>query len=90
MKRIIITLSFIAALGLNVNAQSQSTQSSDGFFSSTLTESTYRTEGSSGSASPLFPQREQFTDQDADVPVGSGLFLLAGMGVAYALRKRRK
>lgn len=88
MKRIIITLSFIAALGLNVNAQSQSTQSSDGFFSSTLTESTYRTEGSS--VSPLFPQREQFTDQDADVPVGSGLLLLAGMGAAYALRKKRK
>ena len=89
MKRIIITLSFIAALGLNVNAQSQSTQSSDGFFNnSTLTETTYREEGSG--VSPLFPKRDQFKNQDADAPVGSGLLLLAGMGAAYALRKKRK
>ena len=89
MKRIIITLSFIAALGLNVNAQSQSTKSSDGFFNnSTLTETTYR-EGTTGSVgNPLFPDRGEFEDQDA--PVGSGLLLLAGMGAAYALRKKRK
>lgn len=86
MKKVIITLSFIAALGLNVNAQSQSTQSSDGFFNnSTLTESSYR-EGTTGN--PLFPDRGEFKDQDA--PVGSGLLLLAGMGAAYALRRRRK
>ncbi len=89
MKKVIITLSFIAALGLNVNAQSQSTQSSDGFFNnSTLTESSYR-EGTTGpTGNPLFPGRNQFEDQDA--PVGSGLLLLAGMGAAYALRRRRK
>jgi hypothetical protein len=86
MKRVIITLSFIAALGLNVNAQNQSTQSSDGFFNnSTLTENNYR-EGTFGN--PNFPGRDEFTDQDA--PLGSGLLLLAGMGAAYALRRKNK
>lgn len=85
MKRVIITLSFIAALGLNVNAQNKSTQSSDGFFNnSTLTETNYR----EGFGYPNLPGRDEFTDQDA--PLGSGLLLLAGMGAAYALRRRRK
>ena len=86
MKRVIITLSFIAALGLNVNAQNQSTQSSDGFFNnSTLTETNYR-EGSF--VEPNFPDRNKFENQDA--PLGSGLLLLAGMGAAYALRRKNK
>lgn len=85
MKRVIITLSFIAALGLNVNAQNKSTQSSDGFFNnSTLTETNYR----EGFGNPNLPGRDEFTDQDA--PLGSGLLLLAGMGAAYALRRKRK
>lgn len=85
MKRVIITLSFIAALGLNVNAQNKSTQSSDGFFNnSTLTETNYR----EGFGNPNLPGRDKFTDQDA--PLGSGLLLLAGMGAAYALRRKRK
>ena len=85
MKRVIITLSFIAALGLNVNAQNQSTQSSDGFFNnSKLTETNYR----EGFGNPNFPGRDEFADQDA--PLGSGLLLLAGMGAAYALRRKRK
>ena len=50
MKKVIITLSIIAALGLNANAQN--TQSSDGFFSS------YKMEEKTRAGMPLFPDRK--------------------------------
>ena len=84
-----MTLSIVATLGLNVNAQNQGTQSSDGFFNSTLTDITYRSEEDQAAGElPLAPTRFKFVDQDA--PLGSGLLLLAGMGAAYALRRKRK
>jgi MYXO-CTERM domain-containing protein len=88
MKRFIIALSFIVALGIGANAQEYQfvDSKSDGFFSSSITsESEYR---SGDEIFPALPSQGIYGDQAA--PVGSGLLLLAGMGAAYALRKRRK
>ena len=88
MKRILLTLSIVATLGLGANAQfySNTNTQNDGFFSSNSIGSQYR-DGSSGEeAFPILPQIGQYRDQNA--PVGSGLLLLAGMGVAYALRRK--
>ena len=39
---------------------------------------------------PALPLRGQFTDQSAhDTPVGSGLLILAGLGLAYGLKRRK-
>ena len=59
---------------------------SDGFFpTNTDSSGEYRFEGN---VFPSVPGQYIYADQPA--PVGSGLLLLAGMGAAYALRKRRK
>ena len=85
MKKVIITLSIIAALGLNVNAQNQNTKSSDGFFSSNTLGSNYRDGDATGT--PKFPNKGEYSDQNA--PVGSGLLVLAGLGIAYAMKSRK-
>ena len=88
MKKFLITISIIAALGLSVNAQDyyQYSGSSDGFFSSNSMGPGYR--NSTGEDLPLLPMRGLDADQNA-VPLGSGLLILAGLGAAYALKKRR-
>lgn len=88
MKRFIITLSFIVALGISANAQGYQYQDSksDGFFSSSTTSGNEYRFGDG-----LFPALPgQGINDDQPAPIGSGLLLLAGMGAAYALRKRRK
>ena len=88
MKRFIIALSFIVALGIGANAQEYQyiDSKSDGFFSSSTTnENEYRF---GDGTFPTLPGQGYYYDQAA--PVGSGLLLVAGMGAAYALRKRRK
>lgn len=86
MKKFIIAISIIAALGLSVNAQDYYQYSgSDGFFSSNSMAPGYR--NSTGEDLPLLPMRGQGVDQNA--PLGSGLLILAGLGAAYAMRKRK-
>ena len=90
MKKFLITISIIAALGLSVNAQDyyQYSGSSDGFFSSNSMAPGYRE--NTGTGLPLLPMRGQEFDQFANpAPVGSGLLILAGLGAAYAMRKRK-
>ena len=79
MKKVFVTLSLILTLGLGASAQS------DAFFSYSDVETPNRT-GSELGATPGLPMRNQSTDQTA--PLGSGLLLLAGMGAAYALRRK--
>lgn len=86
MKKIIITLSFVVAMMLNVTAQESGVYSYDGFFSST--ESSGNRGLGSTSSTPSMPGMNVFGDQDGDVPVGSGLLILAGLGLAYAARRR--
>ena len=63
--------------------------STDGFFSSAYSE--YREESSDWGVMPLLPQTHGYHyDYPAHLtPIGSGWLLLAGMGVGYAVRKRK-
>ena len=92
MKKIFLTLIMTAALALGVDAQQQygyyqdqTTQYSDGFFSS-QNESGYQYRDIDNM--PIVPGTGYYYDQNA--PLGSGLLLLAGLGAAYAVRKRKK
>ena len=76
MKKLIVTLSLVLTLGLCANAQS------DAFFSYSDASNQER----NTIVTPGLPGQNILSDQAA--PVGSGLLLLAGMGVAYALRRR--
>ena len=92
MKRYILTIALALCLSINLSAQFSNQYSSDGFFSSNYSE--FREgEGSFGTM-PLLPGHNTLNDYDADpkqVPVGSGLLLLAGLGLGYAsLRKLKK
>jgi hypothetical protein len=88
MKRFLITISFVVALAMSASAQEYQylDAQSDGFFSTNSEENVgYRLDGG---LFPSVPGQQIYDDQAA--PVGSGLLLLAGMGAAYALRKKRK
>ena len=63
--------------------------STDGFFESSYTE--YREEDDEWGVMPLLPRTHGYHyDYDAEeVPIGSGWLLLAGMGIGYAIRKRK-
>lgn len=65
----------VVALSFNLNAQS------DAFFS----YQDFDNREDMGLV-PGMPPRGEFGDYSA--PIGSGLILLAGMGIAYALRKK--
>jgi LPXTG-motif cell wall-anchored protein len=80
MKRIVLSIALVLTLCLSASAQS------DGFFASTYQE--YGKESRAGAATPGLPGVG--TDQDQSAPLGSGLLLLAGMGAAYALRRKNK
>ncbi len=83
MKKIILVIAMFAALGMSAKAQS------DGFFSgSGYTE--YR-EDIWAENMPVLPgQHGSNYDFAAEpAPVGSGLLLLAGMGLLYASNKRK-
>ena len=86
MKRIVLSIALVLTLGLSVNAQS------DGFFKSTYQDANEEARTGTGRAFPGIPEFGGDVDQpaDDDAPLGSGLLLLAGMGAAYALRRRRK
>ena len=80
----------VLTLGLGANAQS------DGFFSTTYSEYSEKREsyGEMSAVAPALPRFDWVTDDgkiadQSAVPAGSGLLLLAGMGAAYAARKRR-
>jgi hypothetical protein len=94
MKKQIIILAMTLALGLNLNAQvgSYSTSSkNDAYFTSNFSE--FR-QGTSSSESwinemPMLLGHAYETNQSADnAPLGSGLLLLAGLGIAYGVRKK--
>ena len=77
MKKIILTIAIVLGIGFGVNAQS------DAFFTQSFSD--YR--NSDGVETPRLPAHALTSNQDA--PVGTGLLLLAGMGLGYAaLRKR--
>ncbi len=85
MKKLLIILSLVTTMCLSVNAQN----SSDGFFSTSTPSANYRDGAATeGGLFPVAPTQNTFSDQSA-APVGSGLLLLAGMGLAYAMRRKQ-
>ena len=78
MKKVLVTLSLVLTLGLGASAQS------DAFFSYSDVDNQNR----QSNGLPALPMRGQSDDQPA--PVGSGLLILAGLGAAYALKRKNK
>ena len=86
MKKLIILSVFALGFGMSLNAQSYS----DGFFKYNNVEE-QRTSNSEWGIMPSMIGHGLEGDQDgSSVPVGSGLLLLAGMGLAYGIRKKSK
>ena len=90
MKKYIVlaVLSMVLTLGLNAQVGSYSFSSSDGFFNSNATEDIENREVSSWGEMPRIFGHGLETNQNA--PLGSGLLLLAGMGLAYGVRRKMK
>ncbi len=78
MKKVIATVAIILGLGVGANAQS------DAFFTQNFSD--YRS--AEDVETPRLPAHMQTTNQDA--PMGTGLLLLAGMGLGYAALRKRK
>lgn len=78
MKKVIATVAIILGLGVGANAQS------DAFFTQNFSD--YRS--TEGVETPRLPAHALTSNQDA--PVGTGLLLLAGMGLGYAALRKRK
>lgn len=98
MKKIIITLAIIMlSYGYSVGQQYSGLFeeggrkiSTDGFFESSYDE--YREDYLEWGTMPLLPRTHGYHyDYDAeDVPIGSACLLLAGMGIGYAVIRRKK
>ena len=90
MKKYIVlaALSMVLTLGLNAQVGSYNFSSSDGFFNSHANEDIETREASDWGAMPRIFGHGLTENQNA--PVGSGLLLLAGMGLAYGVRRKMK
>ena len=86
MKRLLITLTIVAGLEMGANAQFNTNKQTDGFFTSTAQSDGWRADSGTEDL-PLLPGAGFQTDRSA--PVGSGLLLLAGMGLAYAVKRKK-
>ena len=79
MKKIILAIALFAAV--SANAQN------DGFFTSNYNyEQNRASTGAWDGVMPAMITHGRTTNQSA--PLGSGLLVLAGLGVAYAMRKK--
>ena len=95
-KAIIILAMMLLSCGYTVGQQYRffeedyNKTSTDGFFKSTYTE--YREEDSEWGVMPLLPQTHGYHyDYPAEIaPIGSGWLLMAGMGIGYAVIRRKK
>lgn len=95
-KAIIILAIMMLSCGYSVGQQqgfftnSGAGSSTDGFFKSPYVE--YREENSDWGVMPLLPQTHGYHyDYPAKItPIGSGWLLMTGMGIGYALIRRRK
>ena len=90
MKKYIVlaALSMVLTLGLNAQVGSYSFSSSDGFFNSHATEDIESRKYEEWGDMPRIFGHGLDTNQNA--PLGSGLLLLAGMGLAYGVKRKLK
>ena len=80
MRKYIITIILTLGLGMSLNAQS------DGFFTYNNVDDK-RTEWGS---EPALPYAHGLDENQSSAPLGSGLLLLAGLGITYASTKKKK
>lgn len=85
MKKKLFLAAIILVLGCNISFAQKDT-----FFTTTYSE--YREVNEWGTMPILPTEHGGLIDYTAvpDTPIGSGLLLLAGMGLAYGLKKRNK
>ncbi len=84
MKKLIITTIFAFGLCMSLNAQK------DSFFTYHNSEE-YRGGSSEWGTLPTLPASHGFDfDVNGEAPLGSGVLLLSGLGLAYALRRKNK
>ncbi len=82
MKKIIITTILALGLCMSLNAQK------DSFFTYSNSEE-YRGGSSEWGTLPTLPASHGLDyDVSGEAPIGSGLLLLSGLGLAYALRRK--
>ena len=88
MKKYIVlaALSMVLTLGLNAQVGSYNFSSSDGFFRSN-DDIDYREYSDWGDMPRIFGHG---LDKNQNAPLGSGLLLLAGMGLAYGIKRKLK
>ena len=82
MKKYIILAVFALGFVMGLNAQS------DGFFTSSYNN--YRETTDEWGTMPTMIGHGLTTDQNANAPLGSGALLLAGLGIAYAMRNKNR
>ena len=82
MKKLIITIIFAIGFGMSLSAQN------DGFFTYNDVNE-HRTGSDSWGSLPTLPASHGYgTDQNA-APLGSGLLILGGLALGYAVRRRK-
>ena len=82
MKKIILAIALFAA----VSASAQS----DGFFVYNNFEQNRQSQNEAWGTMPTMIGHGFDNDMGADAPLGSGLLVLASMGLAYGIRKKKK
>ena len=95
MKKIILTFIFSVTISIGANVIAQSdyqlfNNSNDGFFNTNSDIMTYRSDDNVN-VLPALPKIGSDCDQSAiPAPVGSGIFLLTGLGISYLTFKKKK
>ena len=77
MKKILLAVALVLALGFGASAQ-------DGFFNNWDNA----TRGEGDLTMPVVPGQHGLNGDQSAAPLGSGLLILTAMGAGYALRKR--
>lgn len=78
---------FLAAIAMMLGCSISFAQN-DAFFTSSYSE--YREVDNEWGVMPILPSEHGGLMDYTAVPAGSGLLILAGMGLAYGLKKRNK
>ena len=92
MKKTIITLTILLGLSLTTFADgglfSRGNNAKNGGSGYTYFNGTKQTDRDGDT--PILPYHNQTTNQDANAPMGSGIAMLMGLGVAYWMVEKRK
>ena len=92
MKKTILTIAILLGLSLTTFADgglfSRGNNAKNGGSGYTYFNGTKQTDRDGDT--PILPYHNQTTNQDANAPMGSGIAMLMGLGVAYWMVEKRK